>query len=234
MSENQVHNINKKRKSKIVRTMQQTDIPKNTLPNKKRILNRARTLQVDTQKILPSQPKTSIAFDTEGVQYNRTISIDQVIEFKLRSQKRHSTAKLSTNELKVIHGYLFSDEFYEAIENFLDKHGLFIVDPTPSRSPIKYSKLIKVTTSSFNSPLGGEPFTPCSVKLPALSKFAKVTSNDTNSPVPYPRDPMSADVQKKPFLGKVCTSSLFKKRRKFETMDETRSSQKLIDDQENL
>ena len=202
------------------------------IPRKRNLSSRALTLNLEAQKPSTLSNLRSIGFDTNGVVYNHKISIDQVIECKRRASRKNTRPLVEERQGEQENK--FSEAFYESIENYLDKHEMFVVDPTPSRTPQKFSLMNKGPYSNYNSPLVSEPMSSCSVKLPTLSKFAKMSSTETQSPIPYSMEKLSADGQKKSFLEKVCTSSLLKRRTKFETMDVVVSRTEQIGEQDEL
>ena len=165
----------------------------------------------------------SVPVKTTGIEYNRNISLDQVIESLKRAKKQ---IRLSS-DVKISAFTPFSDEFFESIEMFLDKHQMFIVSPTNIRSPKLLKQYLKM--KSRNCPSGGvspriqslgnlESQTYDSAKDTALPSL-DLTCENSYSHVISNMSMTSLESKKGPCLGGVSTSALLSRRKKFGTMD---------------
>lgn len=193
-----------------------------TLPTKRNSYrtNRSLTLPRDFKTLrIPSKRNTH---DMIGIEYNQKISLDQIIEYKKRSRKLSLKSTSNLHDVTISKENPFSEEFYESIENFLDERGMFIFDPTPSRSPKAYLKIGIVTCDSDpedNDPLEQEPAT-CLIKHSEMSnqlegiQLNKLHSNNIDS------EAKTQAKKKGSFLGNVSTSSLIQRRKKNETTTE--------------
>lgn len=141
----------------------------------------------------------------KGLEYNGGISIVQVIECKRRERRiQSSLPKTSSQECRE-----FNDQLFDSVEAFLDKVGMFIVSPTPIKNPRNLLRLNMTaglknkTDSYYHQEEVGE--------VTSIQEISLFQSNSTDLP--------ASENSKRPFLGKVAGSSLFQRRKKFDTMD---------------
>lgn len=147
------------------------------------------------------------------IEYDPSISMDQVIACKIRAKKEalnldkssFRTLKIETRKLKT-----FNDELYERADSFLDDLGMFIVSTSPMHQPKNYIKFLKTNSNpSSNQPCNDEssrpaedPNEPFGVKLPSVT-FSRSFSFENST-----------------FFGKITSSSLLRKRSKFSWSDQ--------------
>lgn len=142
------------------------------------------------------------------IEYDKTISIDQIIEYKLRALK---TSKCEQRQNSQNCGNEYNCNLFESIEAFLDEHQLFIVSPTPVKR-FAYSKTCKNQNNEFeNFEETVKHYSEgdsCSLEVKGLDLF----HSKSNNPPIY---------EESMLLKKVSTSSLLQRRMRFKTEDST-------------
>lgn len=177
-----------------------------------------------SQASLPSgvSPRNrSVPFRIEGIEYKGEISLEQIIACKKRARRAYSkslttlTVENSLESPRAIATNEFTEEFYDNIEAFLDKEGVFIVSPTPTKALKSYLGLTKTHSQSIYETPEKTLDESLQYKDPDLDtkdqEFESLTMDKIKSEPVYSKGGS--------FLGKIAASSLLQKRKKFSTCE---------------
>lgn len=167
----------------------------------------------------------SVQMKIDKAFYNRMVSLDQIIEREKRTRRLSKKLSLKipeSNEDKSQTVVPFSEEFYENIESFLDQLEVFIVSPRPVRAPKLFRSYLRKKTNNLS---GNTSPRNCEVES-AVDKKPLVSEKQPEESELVFSKAQSVPVSKltviqSPFLGRVNTSSLLQRRKKFESLDDS-------------